>query len=58
MNYCRRNGIKQEFTNSYYLQQNGVAGRKNRTRVEMDRSMLKTKFLGNEFWVKAVHTTV
>jgi hypothetical protein len=32
--------------------------RKNRTIVEMARSMLKTKSLGNEFWAEAVHTTI
>jgi hypothetical protein len=43
---------------SYTPQQNGVAKKKNRTIVEMARSMLKTKQLGNEFWVEAVHTIV
>jgi hypothetical protein len=52
------NGIRQEFTNSYTPQQIGVAKRKNRTIVEMARSMLKTKQLGNEFWAEAVHTAV
>jgi hypothetical protein len=32
--------------------------RKNMTIVEMDRSRLKTKSLGNEFWDKPVHTTI
>ncbi|KAK9731140.1 ABC transporter [Popillia japonica] len=31
VNYCKRNGIKQEFTNSYTPQQAGVAERMNRT---------------------------
>jgi hypothetical protein len=54
----QKNGIKKEFTNTYSLQQNGVAGRKRRTIVEMAQSMLKTKSLGNEFWAEAVHTTI
>ena len=49
LNYCRKNGITRGFINSYSPQQNGVAKRKNRTIVEMARSMLKTKSLGNEF---------
>jgi transposase InsO family protein len=57
LNYCRKNGINLEFTNSYSPQQSGVAERKNRTIVEMAWSMLKTKSLGNEFWAEAVHTT-
>jgi transposase InsO family protein len=35
MNFCKMNGIRQDFTNPYTLQQNGVAERKNRTIVEM-----------------------
>jgi len=31
---------------------------KNRSIVKMDRSMLKTKSLRNEFWVEAIHTTI
>jgi hypothetical protein len=58
LNYCRKNGINQEFTNSYSPQQNGVAESKNKTIVEMARSMLKAKSLGNEFWDEAVHTSV
>ena len=35
-----------------------MAERKNITIVEMARSMLKDKSLGNEFWVEAVHTSI
>jgi hypothetical protein len=31
---------------------------KNMTIVEMTQNMLKTKSLGNEFWVEAMHTTI
>lgn len=58
LNYCRKNRIKREFTDSYSPQQNGVAERKNRTIVEMARSMLKTKSLANEFCAEAVHTSI
>lgn len=39
-------------------QQNGVAERKNRTVVEMARSMLKAKELPDEFWGQALATVV
>jgi hypothetical protein len=58
LNYCRNNGIKRYFTHSYSPQQNGVVESKNRTIVEMARSMLKIKSLGNKFWAKAMHTTI
>ena len=45
-------------TASYTPQQNGVAERRNRTIVEMARSMLKVKGLPNVFWAKAIHTSV
>ena len=49
VNYCRKHGIKKELTTSYTPQQNGVAERKNRTIVEMARSMMKEKGLPTEF---------
>ncbi|CAL2257637.1 unnamed protein product [Prunus armeniaca] len=54
--FCKRNGIKRELTASYTPQQNGVAERRNRTIVEMARSMLKAKGLPNVFWAEAIHT--
>ena len=50
MNFCRENGIHKQFTTMYTPQQNGVAERKNRTIMEMVRSMLKAKHLPNEYW--------
>jgi transposase InsO family protein len=52
------NGIKRQLTASYTPQQNGVAERKNRTIVEMAKSMLKGKGLPNMFWAEAVATAV
>jgi transposase InsO family protein len=52
------NGIKRHITASYTPQQNGVAERKNRTIVEMAKSMLKGKGLPNMFWAEAVATAV
>ncbi|PKA48313.1 Retrovirus-related Pol polyprotein from transposon TNT 1-94 [Apostasia shenzhenica] len=56
--FCQLNGIKRQLTASYTPQQNGVAERKNRTIVEMARSMLKAKNLPISFWAEAVATTV
>lgn len=56
MEFCRKEGIKRQLTVSRSPQQNGVAERKNRTIVEMARSMLKGKNLPNILWAEAVHT--
>jgi len=58
MNFLKMNGIRREFTNSYTPQQIGAAKRKNKTIVEIARSKLKAKQLGNEFWAEAVHTAI
>ncbi|KAH9726202.1 hypothetical protein KPL70_008169 [Citrus sinensis] len=58
MNYCRDNGIQRQLTVSRSPQQNRVAERKNRTIVEMARSMLKGKGIPNNLWAKACHTAV
>ncbi|GKV19034.1 hypothetical protein SLEP1_g29334 [Rubroshorea leprosula] len=42
----------------YTPQQNGVSERKNRTVMEMARSMLFEKNLPKKFWAEAVHTAV
>ncbi|GKE69578.1 retrovirus-related pol polyprotein from transposon TNT 1-94 [Tanacetum coccineum] len=51
--YCDEEGIKRELTAPYTPEQNGVAERKNRTVVEMARSMLKFKGLPDSFWAEA-----
>ena len=56
--FCKENGIKRQLTASYTPQQNGVAERKNRTIVEMARSMMKAKSLPNSFWAEAVATSI
>ena len=58
VNYCRNHGIKKEFTASYTPQQNGVAKRKNRTIVEMARSIMKEKGLPIDFLGEAVAIVV
>lgn len=52
--YCKQEGIRQQFTIAYSPQQNGVAERKNRTILDMTRTMLKEKCLPKSFWAEAV----
>ena len=47
--YCKERGIKRDLTVAHTPQQNGVVERKNRTVVEMVRSMLKGRGLPNTF---------
>lgn len=56
--FCEVEGIHRELTTPYTPQQNGVAERKNRTVVEMGRSLMKHKKLPNQFWAEAVGTAV
>ncbi|GKC39790.1 retrovirus-related pol polyprotein from transposon TNT 1-94, partial [Tanacetum coccineum] len=56
--FCDDHGIKRELTAPYPPEQNGVAERKNRTVVEMTRSMLKSKGLPNSFLAEGVATAV
>ncbi|KAL4291772.1 hypothetical protein GQ457_14G025100 [Hibiscus cannabinus] len=56
--FCEENGIKRELTTPYTPEQNGVAERKNRTVVEMARSMLRARELSDQFWAEAVATFV
>lgn len=56
--FCEEHGIRRELTAPYTPEQNGVAERKNRTVVEMARSMLKARGVPNRFWCEAVATAV
>uniref|UniRef100_A0A803MSQ1 Integrase catalytic domain-containing protein n=1 Tax=Chenopodium quinoa TaxID=63459 RepID=A0A803MSQ1_CHEQI len=56
--FCDEHGIRRDLTAPYTPEQNGVAERKNRTVVEMARSMLKAKGLPNKFWREAMSTSV
>eukprot|EP00253_Pinus_taeda_P032692 PITA_32692 len=55
LRFCRENRIHKQFTARYTPQQNGVAERKNRTIMDMARSMLKAKHLPNDYWAEAVN---
>ena len=58
LEFCEANGIRRPLTVPRSPQQNGVAERKNRTILDMARSMLKSKRLPKEFWAKAVACAV
>eukprot|EP00253_Pinus_taeda_P017073 PITA_17073 len=55
LQFCRENGIHKQFTARYTTQQNGAAETKNRTIMDMARSMLKAKHLPNDYWAEAVN---
>ncbi|GJS56380.1 putative ribonuclease H-like domain-containing protein [Tanacetum coccineum] len=54
--FCDRKGIKREFSVAITPQQNGVAGRKNRTLIEAARTMLANSKLPTTFLAEAVNT--
>jgi len=58
INFCKYCGIKRKLTTSFTPQQNGVCERKNRTIVNMARSMLHSQDLHYMFWVDACRTSV
>jgi transposase InsO family protein len=51
---CEQAGIKRQFTAPYSPQQNGVVERRNRTIMEMARSLLKSMSVPRRFWGEAV----
>ena len=56
--FCETNGIRRPLTAPRSPQQNGVAERKNRTILDMARTMLKSKKMPKEFWAEAVACAV
>ncbi|KAJ4788299.1 polyprotein [Rhynchospora pubera] len=56
--FCEEHGIRRFLTAPYSPQQNGVAERKNRTILDMVRSMLKSKNMPKEYWAEAVQCAV
>jgi transposase InsO family protein len=58
MDYCRKHGIKRQFSVARTPQQNEVVERKNMTVQEMARTMLMDSKLTDIFWTHAVQTTV
>lgn len=56
--FCSEHGINRQLTAAYTPQQNGVAERKNRTIMNMVRSMLSGKKVPKCFWPEAVNWIV
>ena len=55
---CERNGIRRQLTAAYTPHQNGVSERKNRTIMNMVRSLLANKNVPKNFWPEAVNWSV
>jgi hypothetical protein len=54
--FLEEEGIKYEFSSPYTPQQNGVVERKNRTLLDMARTMLDEYKTLNRFWAEAINT--
>jgi hypothetical protein len=52
--FCLEHGIDQQFSTPHVPQQNGVVERKNRTLVEMARTMLDEHMTPRRFWADAI----
>jgi transposase InsO family protein len=53
--YCDDNGIKHEFSSKYTLEQIGIVERKNRTLIDMPRSMLAEYNVSDSYWAEAIN---
>ncbi|GJX64161.1 putative RNA-directed DNA polymerase [Tanacetum coccineum] len=56
--YCDDTGLKHHFTAPYSPQQNGVVERRNRSVIEMARSMMKSMQVPDTLWGEAVRQAV
>jgi transposase InsO family protein len=54
--FLEEEGINHEFSSPYTPQQNGVVERKNRTLLDMARTMLDEYKTSDRFWAEAVNT--
>jgi hypothetical protein len=55
--FLEEEGIKHEFSSPYTPQQNGVVERKNRTLLDMARTMLDEYKTPDRFWAEAINIT-
>jgi transposase InsO family protein len=55
--FLKEEGIKHEFSSPYTPQQNGIVERKNRTLLDMARTVLDEYKTPNRFWAEAINTT-
>jgi hypothetical protein len=54
--FLEEEGIKHEFSSPYTPQQNGVVERKNRTLIDMARTILDEYKTADRFWAEAINT--
>jgi hypothetical protein len=52
--FCNLHGVKRQLTAAYTPQQNGVSERKNRTLLNMVRSILSARSVPKRFWPEAI----
>ena len=57
-NFCSIHRVNRQLTTTYTPQQNGVVERKNRTIMNMVRSMLSGKEVPKEFWPEAINWSI
>jgi transposase InsO family protein len=55
-NFCSSLGLEHQFSSPYVPQQNGVVEHKNRTLVEMSRTMLDEHRTPRRYWAEAINT--
>ena len=53
--FCASLGLEHQFSSPYVPQQNAVVERKNRTLVEMARTMLDEHRTPRRYWVEAIN---
>lgn len=58
MDFCKEHGIQKQLTAAYTPQQNGISERKNRTILNVVRSILSRSHLPKVFWPEAVKWSI